>query len=37
MLILVAHSRGWLGRLFHQSVTQAMAKKGIIPLLVLHD
>ena len=37
LLILVAHEHGWLGRLFHQSVTQQIAMRNELPLLILHD
>jgi len=37
MMVLVAHQYGWLGRLFHQSVTQRLAMKNLIPLLIFHD
>lgn len=37
LLVLVAHKHGWLGRIFHQSVTQQLAMKNQFPLLVLHD
>lgn len=37
MLAMVAHQRGFFGRLFHKSMTRRMSMESTIPLLILKD
>lgn len=37
MLCLVSRQRNWFGNLFHNSISQQIAKKAASPLLILHD